>query len=68
MFEATGVYSKCVDKFLRDYNHTYCRLNPLEPHLQMASMRRNKTDVCDAHESAKTHFKMNPRTTYVQEL
>lgn len=67
VFEATGVYSKCVEKFLRDYSHTYCRLNPLEAHLQMASMRRNKTDVCDAHELAKTHFKMDRETTYVQE-
>jgi transposase len=58
VFEATGVYSKPVEKFLRDYGHTYCRMNPLEANLQMASMRRHKTDMSDAHELAKTHFKM----------
>ncbi|WP_235425013.1 IS110 family transposase [Heyndrickxia ginsengihumi] len=39
VFEATDVYSKQVEKFLRDYGHTYCRMNPIEAHLQMASMR-----------------------------
>lgn len=59
IFEATGVYSKSVKKFLRDYNHAYCRMNPLEANLQMTSMRRHKTDISDAHELAKTHFKMD---------
>jgi transposase len=67
VFEATGVYSKPVEKFLRDYGHTYCRMNPLEANLQMASMRRHKTDMSDAHELAKTHFKMERETTYVQD-
>ncbi|MGG1400817.1 IS110 family transposase [Bacillus salipaludis] len=66
VFEATGVYSKSVEKFLRDHGHTYCRMNPLEANLQMASMRRHKTDISDAHELAKTHIKLERETTYVQ--
>jgi len=55
VFEATGVYSKGIETFLKDYGYKYCRINPLEANLQMASMRRNKTDKSDAHELAKTH-------------
>ncbi|WP_230499188.1 IS110 family transposase, partial [Pseudoneobacillus rhizosphaerae] len=65
VFEATGVYSRSVEKFLRDHGHTYCRMNPLEANLQIASMRRHKTDISDAHELAKTHFKLERETTYV---
>lgn len=67
VFEATGVYSKPIEKFFTDYGHTYCRMNPLEANLQMASMRRHKTDISDAHELAKTHFKTDRETTYVQD-
>lgn len=67
VFEATGVYSKPIEKFLIDYGYTYCRMNPLEANLQMATMRRNKTDVSDAHELAKTHFKRERESTYVQD-
>ena len=42
-------------------------MNPLEANLQMASMRRHKTDNSDAHELAKTHFKVERETTYVQD-
>lgn len=67
VFEATGVYSKPVEEFLRDHGYTYYRMNPLEANLQMASMRRHKTDSSDAHELAKTHFKVERETTYVQD-
>lgn len=67
IFEATGVYSKPVEKFFIDFGYTYCRMNPLEANLQMASMRRNKTDISDAHKLAKTHFKMEREPTYVQD-
>ena len=67
VFEATGNYSKPVEKFLRDHGYTYYRMNPLEANLQMASMRRNKTDMSDAHKLAKTHFKMERESTYVQD-
>ena len=66
VFEATGVYSKPVEAFLKAYGYTYCRMNPLEANLQMAKMRRNKTDISDAHELAKTHFQMERQPTYVQ--
>ena len=67
VFEATGIYSKPVEAFLKDYGYTYCRMNPLEANLQMATMRHNKTDISDAHELAKTHFKMERETTYIQD-
>lgn len=67
VFEATGVYSKQIERFLCDYGHSYCRINPLEASLQMAAMRRHKTDISDAHELAKTHFKMEREATYQQD-
>ena len=42
-------------------------MNPLEANLQMATMRRHKPDMSDAHELAKTHFKMERKVTYIQE-
>lgn len=67
VFEATGVYSKPIEAFLKDYGYAYCRMNPLEANLQMAKMRRHKTDISDAHELAKTHFKMEREPTYIQD-
>lgn len=67
VFEATGVYSKSIEKFLHDHGHTYYRMNPLEANIQMATMRRHKTDKSDAHELAKTHFKMEREVTYKQD-
>ncbi|WP_080845490.1 IS110 family transposase [Cytobacillus gottheilii] len=67
VFEATGVYSKPIEKFLCDYGYTYYRMNPLEANLQMATMRRHKTDINDAHELAKSHFKMEREKTYTQD-
>lgn len=67
VFEATGVYSKGLEKFLQNNNHVYYRLNPLEANIQMATMRRNKTDISDAHELAKTHFKIARTITYQQD-
>lgn len=67
VFEATGVYSKPVETFFIDSGYAYTRMNPLEANLQMASMRRNKTDISDAHELAKSHFKMDREVTYVQD-
>lgn len=66
VFEATGVYSKSVKAFFKNHGYTYSRMNPLEANLQMAKMRRHKTDSSDAHELAKTHFKMEREATYVQ--
>ena len=67
VFEATGVYSKSVEAFFKNHGYTYSRMNPLEANLQMAKMRRHKTDISDAHELAKTHFKLERETTYIQD-
>lgn len=67
VFEATGVYSKALERFFQDYDYTYCRINPLEANLQMASMRRQKTDKGDAHELAKSHFRVEREQTYQED-
>ena len=67
VFEATGVYSKPLEKFFRDFGYRYCRINPLEANLQMASMRRQKTDNNDAHELAKSHFRVEREQTYQED-
>ncbi|WP_078594506.1 IS110 family transposase [Evansella clarkii] len=67
VFEATGIYSKPLEKFLATKGHTYCRMNPLEANLQMAKMRRHKTDISDVLELAKTHFSMAREATYQQD-
>lgn len=67
MFEATGVYSKPIEAFLKNHGYVYCRMKPLESNLQLAKMRRHKTDIIDAHELAKTHFRLEGKDTYVQE-
>jgi len=67
VFEATGVYSQGLEKFLQENQYPYSRLNPLEAKLQTASMRRQKTDIGDAHELARTHFRVDRTETYIQE-
>jgi transposase len=67
VFEATGVYSKGLEEFLQTHHYPYIRLNPLEAKLQIAAMRRHKTDISDAHELAKSHFKLERQETYIQE-
>lgn len=66
VFEATGVYSKVLETFLRDLNLSYYRMNPLEAKIQTATMRRQKSDLNDAHKLAKSHFKED-RTVYFQQ-
>ena len=67
VFEATGVYSSALERFLRENDYKYYRLNPLEAHFQTLSLRRNKTDKSDAHKLAKSHFKTNRYQTYQQD-
>lgn len=67
VFEATGVYSRVLESFLQEQRFPYSRLNPLEAKIQTASMRRQKTDLSDAHELAKSHFKATRHETYVQD-
>lgn len=67
VFEATGVYSQGLEKFMQENQYPYSRLIPLEAKLQTASMRRQKTDIGDAHELARTHFRVDRAETYIQE-
>ncbi|WP_338751673.1 IS110 family transposase [Bacillus sp. FJAT-52991] len=67
VFEATGVYSASLERFFQTEGYIYHRVNPLEANLQMASMRRQKTDKSDAHELAKSHFKVERTATYQEE-
>jgi len=56
VFEATGIYSRQLERFMQDNQYTYCLLNPLEAKLQCDSLRIHKTDRSDAHRLALTHF------------
>ncbi|SIS59545.1 Transposase [Salimicrobium flavidum] len=56
VFEATGSYSKPLERFMRDNGYDYCLLNPLEAKLQSDGLRIHKTDRSDAHQLALTHF------------
>lgn len=67
VFEATGVYSQGLEAFLQEHQYAYSRLNPLQAKMQTTSMRRHKTDVSDAHELARSHFKVDREETYVEE-
>ncbi|MED4122360.1 IS110 family transposase [Niallia taxi] len=61
VFEATGVYSRVLERFMNENYYTYCLLNPLEAKLQCDSLRIHKTDKSDAHRLALTHFTIDRR-------
>lgn len=66
-FEATGIYSRSVERFCIDHHYSYCRLNPLALHLKSENLRRVKTDTQDARKIACTvqahHFRLTtPRS------
>lgn len=75
-FEATGIYSRPVERFCCENQLPYCRLNPLDLKLKTNGLRRLKTDSQDAHRIARAalsnHFRITqPRTliyTRMQEL
>ncbi|WP_439819308.1 IS110 family transposase [Weissella paramesenteroides] len=48
IFEATGVYSKPLERFFTDFEINYKVVNSLAAHLKLQSLRQNKTDVSDA--------------------
>ena len=56
VFEATGVYSRVIERFCQNNNFRYYLLNPLEARKQTDSLRVNKTDISDAHKLAQTHY------------
>ena len=66
VFEATGVYSRQLERFMQDNWYTYCLLNPLEAKLQCDSLRIHKTDRSDAHQLALTHFTTTRREKRTQ--
>ncbi|PGW56026.1 IS110 family transposase [Bacillus thuringiensis] len=61
VFEATGIYSRQLERFMQNHQYTYCLLNPLEAKLQCDSLRIHKTDRSDAHQLALTHFTVSRR-------
>lgn len=67
VFEATGVYSQGLESFFKEHEYPYIRINPLQAKMQTATLRRHKTDISDAHELAKSHFKSNRYEMYVQD-
>ena len=65
-FEATGIYSRPIERFCRDLNIQYTMLNPLELHLKTESLRRTKTDKKDAHRIATSACDNSYRLTCFQ--
>ncbi|QPW46691.1 IS110 family transposase [Bacillus thuringiensis] len=61
VFEATGVYSRQLERFMQKNQYVYSLLNPLEAKLQCDSLRIHKTDRSDAHQLALTHFTASRR-------
>ncbi|PAL11804.1 IS110 family transposase [Peribacillus simplex] len=61
VFESTGVYSRQLERFMRDNYYSYCLLNPLEAKKQCDALRIHKTDKSDAHQLALTHFSVSRR-------
>lgn len=67
IFEATGVYSRRLEHFLRQNEYHYVCLNPLAARIKMASFRPFKTDRNDARELAMIQA-INPnRFTYQED-
>lgn len=63
VFESTGVYSRQLERFMRDNYYSYFLLNPLEAKKQCDALRIHKTDKSDAHQLALTHFSVSRRET-----
>lgn len=64
VFEATGVYSRRLQRFLDDLGRNYTCLNPLVAKKQLDSLRPYKTDRNDARHLAETQFIMKRAITY----
>ncbi|MCH3922236.1 IS110 family transposase [Limosilactobacillus sp.] len=63
VFEATGVYSRRLERFLTDNGYQFVRLNPLQARIELTSFRYNKTDVNDAQNLAYSSFYRHHRLT-----
>ncbi|WP_225427060.1 IS110 family transposase [Companilactobacillus kedongensis] len=66
-FEATGIYSRPIERFCRDKKIPYALLNSLELHLKTENLRRVKTDNKDAHKIALSAYDNNYRLTAFQD-
>lgn len=63
IFEATGVYSRRLQRFLEDYGYDYVILNPLKAKKEMdQGLRHNKTDKTDACNLAKIQLQNRHKT------
>lgn len=67
-FEATGIYSKPIEKFCQDNNLQYALLNPLQVHLATSQLRRVKNDKADAHKIALSTYQSDYRITTRQDV
>ncbi len=56
VFEATGVYSRRLERFLTSNGYKFIRLNPLQAWIELTSFRYNKTDANDAQNLALSSF------------
>lgn len=61
VFEATGVYSRSLERFMQENGYPYYLLNPLEAKLQSDRLWKHKTDRADAHQLASSHFQNERR-------
>lgn len=59
VFEATGIYSQRLRKFLENEKFLVFELNPYEAKTQTEMLRNNKTDKIDAKKLAKSQFKVD---------
>lgn len=67
IFEATGVYSQRLRRFLDEQHYRYTQLNPLAAKKQLDGLRTRKTDKNDALRLAQTQLIFKRRLTYYQE-
>lgn len=67
VFEATGVYSRPMEKFFQDIGIDYTLLNPLEAQKQTDGLRIHKTDISDAHKLAQSHYRFKRNKKVIQE-
>lgn len=67
IYEATGVYSRSLDYFLRSKNIHFVRINPLQAKKEMDGLRVNKTDPNDARRLAETQIRLSHFKMYQQD-
>jgi transposase len=67
VFEATGVYSRRLNRFLTDHGYDFVQMNPLAAKRQLDNqVRGNKNDTLDARNLALTHFQIERALFYQQ--